>query len=126
MPFAISARSGYPLEEVAAAAGRSWFQLYRLRVDEKVLAMAAALGWSHTRRCAPLRASRWRCASAAGDRLLEHGARERRGLWAPPHHVVPDAPLRNAMRPSFSRFLPDGIDEVLDRLAAFVREQARG
>ncbi|MFJ5676076.1 hypothetical protein [Streptomyces sp. NPDC093097] len=63
---------------------------------------------------------------AVGGRLLEHGAREHRGLWAPPHHVSADAPPCNVMRLPFSHLLPDGIDEVLDRLAAFVREQARG
>ncbi|MFF7635312.1 PLP-dependent aminotransferase family protein [Kitasatospora sp. NPDC008050] len=62
---------------------------------------------------------------AAGDDLLEHSAAAHRVLWTPVHHFYADATPRNVLRLSFSHLRPDEIEEGLDRLADFVREQIR-
>ncbi|MFG3055687.1 alpha-hydroxy acid oxidase [Kitasatospora sp. NPDC048239] len=41
VPFTIGTLSSYPLEEVAAAAGRSWFQLYWLRDEARLFDLVA-------------------------------------------------------------------------------------
>ncbi|MFJ6772544.1 PLP-dependent aminotransferase family protein [Kitasatospora sp. NPDC091257] len=61
---------------------------------------------------------------AASDELLELSAGRHRVLWTPLHHFYADSEPRRVMRLSFSHLLPAEIDEGLDRLAGFVREQA--
>lgn len=58
------------------------------------------------------------------DDLLELSAAEHRVLWTPVHHFYADSQPRNVMRLSFSHLRPDEIEEGLDRLAEFVREQS--
>ena len=60
----------------------------------------------------------------AGDELLELSAARHRVLWTPVHHFYADGQPRNVIRLSFSHLLPDEIEDGLDRLADFVREQS--
>jgi (S)-3,5-dihydroxyphenylglycine transaminase len=62
----------------------------------------------------------------AGDDLLELSAAKHRVLWTPMHHFYAETEPRRQIRMSFSHLLPAEIDEGLDRLAGFVREQAAG
>ena len=61
-----------------------------------------------------------------GDELLELSAEEFQVLWTPVHHFYADAQPRNVMRLSFSHLRSDEIEEGLDRLADFIREQPHG
>ncbi|MFF1838047.1 PLP-dependent aminotransferase family protein [Streptomyces sp. NPDC058231] len=60
----------------------------------------------------------------AGDELLELSARKHQVLWTPIHHFYAETEPRREIRLSFSHLLPDEIDEGLDRLGDFIREQA--
>jgi (S)-3,5-dihydroxyphenylglycine transaminase len=60
----------------------------------------------------------------ATDELLEVSARKHRVLWTPLHHFYADARPRRQIRLSFSHFGPGEIEEGLDRLAGFIREQS--
>lgn len=62
---------------------------------------------------------------AAEDDLLEVCAQRHQVLWTPLHHFYADSTPRNVMRLSFSHLLPHEIEEGLDRLAGFIREQSQ-
>jgi (S)-3,5-dihydroxyphenylglycine transaminase len=61
---------------------------------------------------------------ATSDELLELSGGKHRVLWTPLHHFCTGSEPRSVMRLSFSHLLPAEIEEGLDRLAGFVREQA--
>jgi (S)-3,5-dihydroxyphenylglycine transaminase len=60
---------------------------------------------------------------AAGDKLVEHSAREYRVLWTPMSHFYPSAEGLHQVRLACSQLTPEMIEAGLDRFAAFVAGQ---